>query len=109
MHRMAAAKMAHEALTWHCLLGCSRQCCCMDLLPFGQLPPHAPRRFVPAQIDLGEWLQIAPLFDELEKRAGDCSSLADLEQWLRDWSELSAALDEELSRRHIAMTCHTDN
>jgi len=29
--------------------------------------------------------------------------------WLLDWSELSAAVDEEASRRHIAMTCHTDS
>jgi len=26
-----------------------------------------------------------------------------------DWSELNAALDEEASRRNIAMTCHTDS
>ena len=36
-------------------------------------------------------------------------SAAELEQWLLDWSELNAALDEEASRRYIAMTCHTDN
>ena len=36
-------------------------------------------------------------------------SAADLERWLLDWSELSAALDEESSQRYIAMTCHTDN
>jgi oligoendopeptidase F len=45
----------------------------------------------------------------LEKRAAQCQSAADLERWLLDWSELSAALDEESSRRYIAMTCHTDN
>ena len=32
-----------------------------------------------------------------------------LEKWLLAWSELNAALDEESSRRYIAMTCHTDN
>ena len=36
-------------------------------------------------------------------------SAAALERWLLDWSELNAALDEESSRRTIAMTCHTDN
>jgi oligoendopeptidase F len=81
----------------------------MSLLPFGQLPPARPRRFVPAQIDLGEWTQIEPLFHALEERAGACSSSADLEQWLLDWGELNAALDEEGSRRYIAMTCHTDS
>src|SRR5437016_3860330 len=81
----------------------------MSLLPFGQLPPYSPRRFVPEKINLGEWSQIEPLFDRLEKRAAACSSVPELEQWLRDGSELSAALDEENSRRYIAMTCHTDD
>ena len=81
----------------------------MNLLPFGQLPPYKPRRFVPAQIDFGDWSQIAPLFDRLETSAAECSSVKELEQWLGHGSELSAALDEEFSRRHIAMTCHTDD
>jgi oligoendopeptidase F len=81
----------------------------MNLLPFGKLPAHRPRNFVPQTIDLGDWPQIAPLFDQLESRAAGCKSAAELERWLLDWSELSAALDEEASRRYIAMTCHTDN
>ena len=32
------------------------------------LPPYRPRSFVPAQIDLGDWAQIAPLFAQLERR-----------------------------------------
>jgi oligoendopeptidase F len=81
----------------------------MSLLPFGKLPAHRPRTFVPSQIDLGDWSQIAPLYDRLEAGAAQAKSAADLERWLLDWSELSAALDEEASRRNIAMTCHTDN
>ncbi len=81
----------------------------MNLLPFGKLPAYQPRKFVPPTIDLGDWPQIAPLFDQLEKRAAQCQSAAELERWLLDWSELSAALDEEAARRYIAMTCHTDN
>ena len=81
----------------------------MNLLPFGKLPAHQPRKFIPQIIDLGDWPQIAPLFDQLETRAAQCKSAADLERWLLDWSELTAALDEESSRRYIAMTCHTDN
>ena len=81
----------------------------MNLLPFGKLPAHKPRTFVPQTIDLGDWPQIAPLFDQLETRAAQCQSAAELERWLLDWSELTAALDEESSRRYIAMTCHTDN
>jgi oligoendopeptidase F len=81
----------------------------MDLLPFDALPAHKPRRFVPEGIDLGDWDRIAPLFDQLEARAQACATAAELEQWLLDWGELSAAIDEESSKRYIAMTCHTDN
>ena len=81
----------------------------MNLLPFGKLPPHKPRKFVPQNIDLGDWPQIAPLFDQLENRASQIKSASELEKWLLDWSELEAALDEESSIREIAMTCHTDN
>ena len=81
----------------------------MNLLPFGKLPAAKARSFVPETTDLGAWPQIAPLFDQLEARAAKAKSAAALKQWLLDWSELNAALDEESSRRYIAMTCHTDN
>jgi len=81
----------------------------MNLLPFGRLPAYKPRNFVPPNIDLGDWSQIAPQCDQLEARAAGCKTATDLERWLLDWSELTAALDEESSRRYIAMTCHTDN
>src|SRR4051812_28602929 len=81
----------------------------MNLLPFDSLPAHKPRRFVPEQIDLGDWAQIAPLFEKLQSRADSFKSLSELEQWVLDWGELSAAIDEESSKRYIAMTCHTDN
>ena len=81
----------------------------MSLLPFGKLAAAKPRAFVPPAIDLGNWPQIAPLFDQLEARAAQAVSAAELERWLLDWSELNAAMDEESARRYIAMTCHTDN
>lgn len=81
----------------------------MKLLPFENLPLHAPRRFVPGQIDLGDWQQIEPLYNQLEARAPQCASVADFERWILDGSELAAALDEEASKRYIAMTSHTDS
>ena len=81
----------------------------MNLLPFGKLAAHRPRSFVPQNLDFGDWPQIAPLFDQLEAQAAQAKSVTALEKWLLDWSELNAALDEEASRRYIAMTCHTDN
>jgi oligoendopeptidase F len=81
----------------------------MKLLPFDKLVPYRPRTFVPERIDLGDWGQISTLFDLLEARASRCKSAAQLQRWLLDASELSAALDEESAIRTIAMTCHTDN
>src|ERR1700742_2419418 len=81
----------------------------MSLLPFDKLSPHSPRKFVPLDADLGDWAAIEPLFESLKQRIGPIGTTVELEQWLLDWSELSAALDEESSKRYIAMTCHTDN
>jgi oligoendopeptidase F len=81
----------------------------MSLLPFGELPVHSPRRFVPGQIDLGDWSQVAPLFDALVARAPQCATVAEFERWLLDGGELAAALDEESAKRYIAMTCHTES
>jgi oligoendopeptidase F len=81
----------------------------MSLLPFGTLPVFSARRFVPETIDLGDWDQIRPLFDQLMHRAGELKTVVELERWILDGGELSAALDEEGARRHIAMTCHTDD
>lgn len=49
------------------------------------------------------------MFDRLEERGAKCATVGELESWLVDWSELSATLDEEGSRRYIAMTCHTED
>jgi oligoendopeptidase F len=81
----------------------------MSLLPFSDLAPYKPRRFVPANVNLSEWSQIAPLFDTLEKRLAEVKEADQLEHWLLDWSELHAVIEEEGARRQIAMTCHTDN
>ncbi|MGZ8899960.1 MAG: M3 family oligoendopeptidase, partial [Limisphaerales bacterium] len=64
---------------------------------------------MPTNADLGNWAEIEPLFDQLQDRIHKLTSAADLERWILDWSEISAALDEESSKRYIAMTCHTDN
>lgn len=81
----------------------------MSLLPFGELAPYAQRKFVPETTDLGDWTALESLFDQLEKRLAAADDVAALESWLGDWGELSAALDEAMARRYIAMTCHTEN
>src|SRR4051812_49239660 len=81
----------------------------MNLLPFENLPVAKPRTFVPSKVDWSDWDQIAPLYDKLEVGAAACKTVADLERWLIDWSELDAAMDQDSSERYIAMTCHTDS
>ena len=81
----------------------------MNLLPFDSLPAYKPRKLVPAGMDFGSWPAVAPLFDRLEQVAASAQSAAAFEAWILDWGELSAALDEEGSKRYIAMTCHTDD
>ena len=81
----------------------------MNLLPFDKLTPYRPRVFVPKEVDLGNFAQIAPLFDALDARAPLCKTAAQLQRWLLDGGELSAALEEEGTLRNIAMTCHTDS
>jgi oligoendopeptidase F len=66
-----------------------------------------PRRFVPQDADMGNWAHLEPLFKKLLAR--DPSSARELEQWLADYSELSAAYSEEGSTRYIAMTTQTDD
>ena len=51
-----------------------------------------PRRFVPADADMGDWGRIEPLFDQLD--AAPIETVEPLEQWLGDLSELAACLSE---------------
>ena len=66
-----------------------------------------PRTFVPKDADMGNWAHLEPLFKQLLAR--NPSSAPELEQWLADYSELSAAYGEEGSTRYIAMTTQTDD
>lgn len=68
----------------------------------------APQRsFVPKDLDVADFRQIEPLYQSLLTRP--MRSAADLEQWLEDFSELSAVIDEYGSRRYIDKSCHTDD
>jgi len=71
------------------------------------IPSDFTRAFVPADADLGDPGQVEALFGELAKDVP--SKPADLERWLLNWSELSAAIQEEEAIRYIRMTCQTDD
>lgn len=66
-----------------------------------------PRQFVPDDAVLSSWEAIKPYYDQLLD--SDLNSAEEVEQWILDLSELEGIVDEEGSRRYIAMTCATDN
>src|SRR5688572_18169894 len=65
------------------------------------------RQFVPQDLDAADWAQIEPVGKRLLERP--INSVADLEKWLLDVSELSAVIDEYGSRRYIDKSCHTED
>ncbi len=64
-------------------------------------------KFLPDNFSVSKWKDVKPFFDELEKR--EITSIASLEKWLQDRSELYEALEEELAWRYINTNRHTDN
>jgi oligoendopeptidase F len=74
-----------------------------------QTSHFAPRQFLPETIDLTDTAALAPVFDQLDAQLDAIASVADLEAWLRDHSEVCAALAESSSLLYIAMTCQTDD
>ncbi|QIL38497.1 M3 family oligoendopeptidase [Pedobacter sp. HDW13] len=65
-----------------------------------------PRTYIPQDLTI-TWESLAPIFDELQDRS--ITSNAELEQWLKDRSELEAALEEDFAWRYIKMSCDTAN
>jgi len=63
-----------------------------------------PRTYIPAELNI-QWENLEPIFNELINRP--LNSVNDLEQWLRDRSEIEAALEEDFAWRYIRMTCDT--
>lgn len=54
-----------------------------------------------------KWENLSPIFEELQHRT--IHNVNELEQWLRDKSELEAALEEDFAWRYIKMSCDTAN
>ncbi|MFN5885019.1 MAG: M3 family oligoendopeptidase, partial [Bacteroidota bacterium] len=53
------------------------------------------------------WEVLEPYFNQLLQRK--IESKADLENWLKDRSELEAFISEDLAWRYVRMTCDTNN
>ncbi len=64
------------------------------------------RQYISAQLEIN-WENLAPIYNELKER--ELNTVSDLEQWLRDKSELEAALEEDFAWRYIKMSCDTAN
>ncbi|MET0394377.1 MAG: M3 family oligoendopeptidase [Chitinophagaceae bacterium] len=65
------------------------------------------RHFLPDNFVLTDWASLEPYFKELAERP--IGSAADLEQWLKDTSELEAVVSEDACWRQIKMTCDTES
>src|SRR5438552_10378371 len=63
------------------------------------------RKYIPANFVLTDWQSIEPFFKELLDR--NFNSKEELEQWLKDMSELEAVVSEDACWRQIKMTCDT--
>ncbi len=63
------------------------------------------RRFIPADFVVTDWHALEPYFKNLVDRP--LNSREDLEQWLKDMSELEAVVSEDACWRQIRMTCDT--
>ncbi|MEE9403749.1 MAG: hypothetical protein V3V20_02545, partial [Algisphaera sp.] len=68
--------------------------------------PTPNRTFVPSDLDSAQWEQLDPLYQDLLGRPVDTAD--QLQAWLTDYSELSAAVGEYGSLRNIDYACHTD-
>ncbi|GAA3969905.1 M3 family oligoendopeptidase [Pedobacter ginsengiterrae] len=65
-----------------------------------------PRTYIPNDLKIS-WESLEPLFAELQNR--EIKSADELEHWLKDRSELEAALEEDFAWRYIKMSCDTAN
>lgn len=66
-----------------------------------------PRHYLPEDFRVSTWDQLQPYFEALKSR--ELHSKAELEQWLKDLSELEAVVSEDACWRQIRMTCDTTN
>ena len=65
------------------------------------------RNFLPEHLTISDWETIEPYFKDLLER--EIHSKEEMEKWLKDMSELEAAISEDACWRQIKMTCDTTN
>lgn len=75
------------------------------MMDLSSVPVKPARKFLPEEIVINDWSDIEKFYEELLE--AEFSSLQDLEKWLKNRSELSAVLEEELAWRYIKMNIDT--
>jgi len=68
--------------------------------------PKKKRIYIPQNLEI-TWDNLEPILEELLARP--IENVQELEQWLKDKSELEAALEEDFAWRYIRMSCDTAN
>lgn len=68
--------------------------------------PAKQRVYIPQNLEM-KWDNLEPVLNELLARP--IADVSGLEQWLKDKSELEAALEEDFAWRYIKMSCDTAN
>ena len=65
------------------------------------------RKFLPNKLKVTSWDVLAPFFNQLLDR--EINNIEELENWLKDRSELESFVSEDLAWRYVKMTCDTTN
>ena len=60
-----------------------------------------------SDIKIESWNDIEPFYFDLQNR--DIKSVTELEKWIKNRSDLSAIISEDIAWRYIKMTCDTEN
>ena len=63
------------------------------------IPEPRKREFLPAEFKVTVWSRLKPYYNELLRRP--INSISELEQWIFDWNELNALIQEDINWRYI--------
>ena len=72
-----------------------------------KIPTKNKRRFLPDHFTIDAWEKLVPYFEELKNR--EINNVNQLENWLKDRSELEAVLEEDMAWRYIKMNIDTSD
>ncbi len=70
-----------------------------------QIPTKNKRRFLPDNLVIDSWEKLQTYFEDLKNR--EINNVQELEEWLKDRSELEAVLEEDMAWRYIKMNIDT--